>query len=156
VSACSFGNYELHDLLMLDDGSVGVLIAVAKDSCKVLTNKASTHAALTATLVMDLHLCLRPPDREQWLILPMPFSHHMKTKVEDMVHHEALMTLWFRVERLALNPDGIGMVHKRAMSNIVAGLILCEVMGPHLSCLLAHELRLQPQSEANSLFWRVL
>ncbi len=24
---------------MLDDGSVGVLIAVAKDSCKVLTNK---------------------------------------------------------------------------------------------------------------------
>ena len=41
VSACSFGNYELHDLLMLDDGSVGVLIAVAKDSCKVLTNKVS-------------------------------------------------------------------------------------------------------------------
>ena len=36
---CSFGKYELHDLLMLDDGSVGVLIAVAKDSCKVLTNK---------------------------------------------------------------------------------------------------------------------
>lgn len=26
---------------MLDDGSVGVLIAVAKDSCKVLTNKVS-------------------------------------------------------------------------------------------------------------------
>ena len=39
---CSFGKYELHDLLMLDDGSVGVLIAVAKDSCKVLTNKVST------------------------------------------------------------------------------------------------------------------
>ena len=36
---CSFGKYELHDLLMLDDGSVGVLIAVAKDFCKVLTNK---------------------------------------------------------------------------------------------------------------------
>lgn len=93
--ACSFGNYELHDLLMLDDGSVGVLIAVAKDSCKVLTNKVSTYIDLIADLFMGLLLCVRPPDREQWLISYVPFSHHMKSKLEDMVHHEASMASRF-------------------------------------------------------------
>lgn len=51
---------------MLDDGSVGVLIAVAKDSCKVLTNKVSASlppqirgsAVLSAATASSLHLNL--------------------------------------------------------------------------------------------------
>ncbi|BDA45194.1 Transcription elongation factor SPT5 [Coccomyxa sp. Obi] len=37
----TFGAYELHDLVVLDQTTVGVIISVAKDSCKVLTNKGS-------------------------------------------------------------------------------------------------------------------
>ena len=48
---------------MLDDGSVGVLIAVAKDACKVLTNKVSavgpgsiSHQAASATRHVSLEM----------------------------------------------------------------------------------------------------
>ena len=39
--ACRLGAYELHDLVVLDQNVVGVIISIAKDSCKVLTNRAS-------------------------------------------------------------------------------------------------------------------
>lgn len=39
MPACRFGTYELHDLVVLDSNTVGVIISIAKDSCKVLTNK---------------------------------------------------------------------------------------------------------------------
>ena len=45
VPRARFGTYELHDLLALKAGGCGVLVSIAKDSCKVLLNKAR---ALTA------------------------------------------------------------------------------------------------------------
>jgi len=36
-----FGPYELHDLVVLDQATVGVIVEISKDSCKVLTNQGS-------------------------------------------------------------------------------------------------------------------
>lgn len=50
--ACRLGAYELHDLVVLDQNVVGVIISIAKDSCKVLTNRASV-VALPYTVEMS-------------------------------------------------------------------------------------------------------
>lgn len=34
-----FGQYELHDLVVLDQQTTGVIIGVEKDSCQVLTSE---------------------------------------------------------------------------------------------------------------------
>jgi hypothetical protein len=50
-----FGAFELHDLLALKAGGCGVLVSIAKDSCKVLLNKVrriTAHAA-QALLTQD-------------------------------------------------------------------------------------------------------
>lgn len=36
-----FGPYELHDLVVLDQATVGVIVEISKDACKVLTNQGS-------------------------------------------------------------------------------------------------------------------
>ena len=36
---CRFGKYELHDLVVLDQQTTGVIISVSKDTCKVLTTE---------------------------------------------------------------------------------------------------------------------
>ena len=36
-----FGPYDLHDLVVLDQATVGVLVEISKDACKVLTNQGS-------------------------------------------------------------------------------------------------------------------
>lgn len=38
---CRFGKYELHDLVVLDQQTTGVIVTVEKDSCKVLTSDVS-------------------------------------------------------------------------------------------------------------------
>ena len=36
---CRLGEYSLHDLVVLDQQTVGVIISIGSDSCQVLTNK---------------------------------------------------------------------------------------------------------------------
>ena len=56
MCAARFGAYELHDLLALKQGGVGVLVSVAKDSCKVLLNKARA-TCLPACLCRAIQHC---------------------------------------------------------------------------------------------------
>lgn len=36
---CRFGKYELHDLVVLDQQTTGIIISVEKDTCRVLTTE---------------------------------------------------------------------------------------------------------------------
>ena len=38
---CSFGPYELHDLVVLDQSTVGVIVEISKEACKVLSNQGT-------------------------------------------------------------------------------------------------------------------
>ena len=40
-----FGEYELHDLAVLDHSTTGMIIAIDKDTCRVLTNQAHFETA---------------------------------------------------------------------------------------------------------------
>lgn len=39
LSLCRFGKYELHDLVVLDQQTTGIIISVEKDTCRVLTTE---------------------------------------------------------------------------------------------------------------------
>ena len=43
---CRLGGYEMHDLIVLDNTTVGVMVNVEQDALRVLTNQASCSAWL--------------------------------------------------------------------------------------------------------------
>ncbi len=49
---CRFGDYDLHDLIELDQQTVGVMIQADAETCQVLTNRnaVSCHPALLIRL----------------------------------------------------------------------------------------------------------
>ena len=41
LMGCRFGKYELHDLVVLDQQTTGIIIGVDKESCRVLTTEVT-------------------------------------------------------------------------------------------------------------------
>ncbi|KAK9811747.1 hypothetical protein WJX72_009461 [[Myrmecia] bisecta] len=56
----TFGQYELHDLVVLDQQTAGIIVAVDKDTCRVLTNQGTPEKP-------DIRLC-RLPDIKRKMI----------------------------------------------------------------------------------------
>lgn len=50
---CRFGDYDLHDLIELDQQTVGVMIQADAETCQVLTNRNAVKPShLTYTLLL--------------------------------------------------------------------------------------------------------
>jgi len=59
---CRFGKYELHDLVVLDQQTTGIIVGVEKDSCRVLTTEVpfapSVLTSLDVVCWQHSRLCL--------------------------------------------------------------------------------------------------
>lgn len=60
TNICRIGDYDLFDLVVLDSQTVGVIIGVDKDSCKILTNQGRPDAP-------DVRTC-RLPDIKRKIV----------------------------------------------------------------------------------------
>lgn len=49
---CRFGDYDLHDLIELDQQTVGVMIQADAETCQVLTNRNAVKPSHTYTLLL--------------------------------------------------------------------------------------------------------
>ncbi len=57
---CRFGDYDLHDLIELDQQTVGVMIQADAETCQVLTNRnAVSHHPVPAKLDSKLRFSFR-------------------------------------------------------------------------------------------------
>jgi hypothetical protein len=48
----------MHDLVVLDNATVGVVVNVEQDALRVLTNQASRHSTVQCSRVVGLHGCV--------------------------------------------------------------------------------------------------
>lgn len=50
-----FGKYELHDLVVLDQQTTGIIVSVDKETCRVLTTEVHLQSPVLTQCIIQVH-----------------------------------------------------------------------------------------------------
>ena len=55
IDFCRFGKYELHDLVVLDQQTTGIIVSVEKETCRVLTTEVQPCSFTSPHYIVQTH-----------------------------------------------------------------------------------------------------